>query len=109
MTKQKFPKWVEKMPKKVVVCGTTYGITYTMGRGASFNVQPPAIEVGCGEVREIVMESIIHEISEITHVELGTRFYRRVDNDHIFVMTHGRFQNHNLMLVAALRECGLLK
>ena len=109
MTKRELPKWVKKMPKSVTICGTTYGIEYTMGRGAEFKIHPPIIQVGCDDVREIVMEALIHEINEVTHVELGTRFYRRVEGDYIFVMSHGRFQNHNLMMVAALRECGLLK
>jgi len=105
----KFPAWVKKMPKRVVICGTIYKINYNMGRGAEFSTNPPAIQVGCGDIRDIVIEAIIHEVSELVHVELGTRFYRRVEGDYIFCLSHGRFQNHNLMLVAALRDCGLLK
>ena len=105
----KLPAWTKKMPKKVTICGIVYQIRYIMERGASFQTRPPLIEVGVADGERYTTEPMIHEISEIIHTEMGTRLYRRVEGDYVFVCSHGQFQNHNLMLIAALRDCGLLK
>jgi len=107
----KLPAWQKKLPKKVTICGRVYKIGYNMLRGAAFNCGPGKIMVGCDCARDVALESLIHEISEIVHVEMGFRFYRRQgeNGDMMFVMNHVKFQQHNLLMVAALMDCGLLK
>ena len=106
----KLPAWTKKMPKKVTICGRTFKIVYNMRRGALFSFDDAKITIGCVEPRDEIVDSLIHEISEAAHVLLGYRFHNGGEGcEMIFHMDHAKFQNHNIMLVAALKDCGLLK
>lgn len=104
---KQLPVWAKKLPKKVTICGRPYKINYNMRRGAGGETDDLEINVGCQRARQVILETLIHEISELTHWELSNRY---VTGDELrFVMTHLDFQNHNVALVAALLDCGLLK
>lgn len=104
------PKWVDKLPKQIVILGVTYRIKYNMLRGACFCCEDLEITVGCRTGRENTLHSLIHEISEIVHVHLLNRFYNGPDNgDNRFFMDHDGFDQHNSGLVAALMSCGIIK
>lgn len=78
--------------------------------GASFDCDDAKIIIGCIGPYAEAIDSLVHEISEIVHVMGGTRFYNGGrSSELIFVTDHAKFQNHNMMLVAALIDCGLLK
>ncbi len=104
----KLPKWVKKLPKKVVICGRVYKIIHCMTReGAAFWLRDCIIELGCTYTQRVVCENLIHEISEIVHCEM--RFRTENSDGYMFVMNHAQFQQHSMLLVAALRDCGILK
>ena len=70
------------------------------------------ITVGCLSGRDSAIEGLIHEINEIVHVELRLRYTKASsgeNGDIMFVMDHQQFEIHNINMVAALRDCGLLK
>jgi hypothetical protein len=102
----KLPHWTKSLPRKVVITGVAYKITYNMRSGACFNCRTATIKVGCRCTRDTTLQSLVHEISEIAHVHLYNRFH---NGDMRFVMNHDRFDTHNSELVAALRNCGLMK
>ena len=108
--KQK-PTWVKKMPTSVVVTGVRYKITYGANyTGACFNCTKATIRVGFGGTRDIAMQSLLHEISEIAHVHLMQRFSGGSENGDLrFMMTHDDFERHTYELHAALVNCGLMK
>lgn len=95
------------MPKKVVICGRTYKIKYNTNRGGCGDLDEQIIIIGCVRSREVILEVLIHEISEIVHFELGYAFH--CGREQRFIMDHPQFQNHGIHLTAALLDCGLLK
>ena len=101
------PAWTKKMPKKVVICGRTYKIKYNQNRGGCADLDEQEIIIGCVRSKEVILEVLLHEISEIVLVELGYNFGH--GREIRFVMDHAQFQNHGIMLTAALLDCGLLK
>lgn len=103
------PAWSKKMPRRVTICGKPYKVGYNMRGGACFNVQTYKITVGCIGTREEAHEMLIHEISECVHVELGHRYFNGESGHYAFVLDHAAFQRHNLLMVAVLRDCGLLR
>lgn len=104
------PNYAKSLPRKVTVCGLRFTITYNMRGGACFNCNDCTIKVGCSGTKDVAMQSLFHEISEIVHVELLQRFHSSGENgDKRFIMTHDDFERHNNELVGALRNCGLLK
>lgn len=103
----KLPAWVKKLPKKVVILGRTYKIVYNMERGASGDPDDQVITIGCIRSKQVVLEFLVHEISELIHLELGYRF--GCGGEIRIVMDHAEFQNHTIALTAALIDCGLLK
>lgn len=104
------PAYSKSLPRKVTICGVRYKITYNLRGGACFDCTDCFIKVGCRGTRDIAMQSLFHEISEIIHVSLLQRFYSSYENgDKRFIMTHDDFERHNNELVGALRNCGLLK
>lgn len=106
----KLPNWSKKLPRSVVVTGIKYKITYNMKDGACFNCSACTIKVGCSGTRDITMQSLIHEISEIAHVHLMHRFHNGSENgDMRFIMNHDDFERHSQELVASLKNCGLLQ
>jgi len=103
----KLPAWQKKLPRKVTLCGRTYEIIYNMQRGACGDFDTQKITIGCSCSKEVTLDYLVHEISEIIHTQLGYTFgYGREER---YVMVHAQFQNHNMLLVAALLDCGLLK
>ncbi len=102
------PKWVSKLPKRVTICGRPYKITYNMLNGASFRTSTRNIVVGCRYTKDETADSLFHEISEIIHCELGFRSETSY-SEVLFVMDHQKFQQHSMLLFAALKDCGLLK
>jgi len=110
----KLPAWTKYLPKKVTICGRTYKIAYNMLDGASFGCRRCKILVGCDTTRDVAVEALIHEISEVVHCELGFRTHagnagNAENGDMVFVLDHQKFNQHNMLMVAALKDCGLLK
>ena len=104
------PAYTNKLPKSVIVCGCRYTIKYNLKCGACFDCHECTIVVGCGVAKDVAIRSLIHEISEIAHVELLDRYRSSSENGDIrFIMNHDEFERHNNALVGALRNCGLLK
>lgn len=103
----KLPAWSKKLPKKVTILGRVYKIVYNMEQGACGDCDKLEIIIGCCRPRVVALEYLVHEISEIIHVEAGYRF--DCCREHRFVMDHAEFQNHTMILVAALIDCGLMK
>lgn len=107
----KLPAYSKKLPRRVTICGRVYTISYNMLAGASFGCQRCWIKVGVDVPRDIAFEALIHEISEIVHCELGFRTYngRAESGDMRFNLSHQEFSQHNMLMVAALKDCGLIK
>lgn len=106
----KLPTWTKSLPKSVIITGVRFKITYNMRGGACFDCTNCIIKVGCNGTRDITMQSLLHEISEIIHVHLMHRFRSGSENgDLIFVMSHDDFQRHTYELHASLVNCKLLK
>lgn len=105
----KLPKWANKLPKKVTICGYPYKIIYNMATDACFNTGEHIIKVGCNCPQALAREMLFHEISEIIHIEIGSRHCRCTDSYYLFAMDHVKFSDHNMLLVAALKDCGLLR
>ena len=64
--------------------------------------------VRCNCTRAEAIDRLIHEISEIVHVETGTRFGDGTNSKTRFILSHREFKQHNMLLVTALLDCGLL-
>ena len=112
MKTEKIPAWVKQLPKKVTICGKRWAIKCNDRGGCAFNYDNSLITVGCRSGKDTAVEGLVHEISEVVHVEMRNRFMRTCcgDNgDFRFCMDHGEFDIHNIALVAALRNCGLLR
>lgn len=108
----KLPAWTKALPKKVTICGIRYRITYNMrSGGAYFSGRNCVIKVGCTCGRDTAIQALIHEISEVAHMILLTRFNSGSweNGDMRFIMTHDDFERHNNELVAALKQCKLLR
>lgn len=114
---KKQPTWVKSLPKKVIICGKSYSIIYIKDdTGASGNATTCRIKVGCGYncSKHYVIDSLIHEISELIHLEnyhsysKGCKCNDIPNGDRIFVFNHDGFEQHTRQLIGALRNCGLL-
>ena len=105
------PAWSKKLPRSVTVTGVKYKITFHMDHsGACFNCTLCTIKLGCTGTRDIAMQALIHEISEVVHVHHMNRFHSGSENgDLVFVMDHDAFEKHNYAFHAAMVDCGLLK
>ncbi len=101
------PKWTKKLPKKVTICGRKHNIVYNMALGATADTSDQLITIGCQHSREVALELLVHEITELVYWELGYRYSS--GNETRFSMSHAEFQNSTIVLVAALIDCGLLK
>lgn len=107
----KLPAWQKKMPKSVMICGKLTKIRYNLKRGCSLYWSEHVIIVGCSEGKDDAIDGLVHEISECVHIELRQRFTKHgncENGDFLFVMDHDRFEQHNSLLVAALRDCGII-
>jgi len=112
MSKLSLPAWVKKLPKKVTICGKRWAIKYNMMGGCMFDYRKNLITVGSNSGSDTAVEGLIHEISEAVHIEMRYRYSRAncgEDGDMLFCMNHNQFEIHNLCLVAALRDCELLR
>lgn len=112
MKAKKLPAWTKKLPKSVTICGKRWKIKCNMRGGCMFNYLKSLITVGCNCGSDTAIEGLIHEISEAVHIEMRYRYARASggeNGDMLFCMNHNQFEIHNLCLVAALRDCGLLK
>jgi len=105
------PAWTKRLPKQAIICGVTYRIIYNMNRGACFSGATCEIKVGCGSGRDTAIHSLIHELSEVVHVLLLTRFNSGTweNGDMRFIMSHDDFERHNNELIAVLKQCKLLR
>lgn len=103
----KLPAWANKLPKKVTILGRIYKIKYNMERGACADGDDMEIIIGCLRSKAVALEFLVHEIGELIHLEVGYRF--GFGRESRFIMDHAQFQNHTMILVAALIDCGLLK
>lgn len=112
MKAKKLPTWTKKLPKNVTICGKRWRIKYNMLGGCMFEYRKSLITVGCYSGSDTAVEGLVHEISEVVHVELRYRYARTSggeNGDMLFCLNHNQFENHNLNMVAALRDCGLLR
>lgn len=106
------PTWTKRRPRKVTICGKTWSIKYNMRGGCCFEYRKSLITVGCNSGEDTAIEGLVHEISEAVHVEHRNRYMRTgsgENGDFIFHLSHDTFETHNMSLVAALRDCKLLK
>jgi hypothetical protein len=96
-----------KIPKKLLIVGQEYIIKKDKNsNGASFSMSNKEIILGIAQIKtrpERVFEALVHEISEIIHSSLDTR-YEAWGNvaDYKFVLDHKEFQNHNQILTILL-------
>lgn len=92
-----------KKLKKIEILGTPFKIKWNdKSSGASFSWFDHTIIIG-GEMIEkdpnYVFNIIMHEISELLHVMLNTRYTDPSAQDNYkFFMDHKEFENHNLLL-----------
>lgn len=92
------------IPKKINILGSDWMIIQDKNNGgASFTFKTYTITLGVNYKNvEDIFEILIHEISEIIHIVLCSRFDDRGNDSYIFVMNHAKFQTHNEILVKTL-------
>ncbi len=95
-----------KKIKKITVGSTEFKIKWNNKHGGgSFDYATRVIEIGtaCGDDR--TFEVIMHELSEMTHCTMHTRFERTdVHDDYTFVMDHRQFDAHNAYLTGLIKQ-----
>lgn len=92
-----------KIPSKINVGGTIFHIKKDKNiAGASFTFETRTITYNHTFSENEIKTMLIHEISEIIHVTLGTRLYSPHNDSYVFIMDHKEFQAHNDILVNTL-------
>lgn len=92
-----------KKLKKIEILGTPFKIVWDQGStDASFSYYEQLIRIGCEHIEKdpnYIFSLIMHEISELLHVILSTRYRDgNIENNYKFFMDHKEFSNHNLLL-----------
>ena len=93
-----------KKLKEIDIIGHTFKIVWEPKKfGGSFDFDGWVMKIGCGDIKEnnpqITWQILMHEISEIVHAILNTRYVDRgTSEDYKFFMSHKEFQNHNTIL-----------
>jgi len=95
-------------PFTINICGKLYNCTRDNDiTGAQFDFHDRTIIIGdCAD--HALSDYLIHEISEIIHVILGTRLSDAGNNNYMFVMNHNSFQTHNEILIETLLSNGII-
>lgn len=88
-----------KKLKKIKIGSSKFKIEWKKDvRGANFDFKTHIIQVGTQHSKEEQWEYLIHELSEICHVVLGSRFWDSHNDSYVFIQSHKEFENHNAML-----------
>lgn len=92
-----------KKLKKIEILGTPFKIIWDQDNNdAGFNYYEQSIRIGCDLMEKdpnYVFSLIMHEISELLHVILSTRYRDgNIEDNYKFFMDHKEFSNHNLLL-----------
>ena len=98
-----------KYPKKVEIGGYNFKVLYRKEEyGASFNFTTREIIVGTIQKDvgiEAIFFNITHEIMEIVHCIIGTRYDdSSVENNFKFFMDHKEFENSMIMFSTAIKQ-----
>lgn len=90
------------LPTTINICGKIYTCIRDRSiTGAEFEFNSRTIIIGdCAD--HAVLDYLVHEISEVIHIILGTRIEHAGNNGYVFLMNHNNFQTHNEILVETL-------
>ena len=94
-----------KIPKTITVCSTTFKIKQRNDDQARFSYDKSCIEIGTRYLKTDptrVLELIIHELTEIIHIELYTRYQTNDDLRFEFHYTHRQHTTACAMLAGLL-------
>ncbi len=88
---------------EVNICGYKFKIEWDKTHsGGSFSFSGRAIIIGTSRLKsnsEITFMILMHEVSEIIHLILNTRYDDpSVDGNYKFFLDHKEFENHNSIL-----------
>lgn len=99
------------IPKKINVVGYTFNIKVDSDSyDASFSFDDKIIIIGTAtKDKEVILDHLIHEISELIHVILNNRLYKSSNDSYIFLYEHSNFQTHNEILVSTLVSNKIIK
>ena len=92
-----------KIPKKINILGSNYKVIRNKSHaGGVFSTGDNTIEIGTRNLKTDpcwTFQILVHEISEIIHVMLCTRYDDySVKGNYRFFMDHKGFDNHNQIL-----------
>ena len=92
-----------KKLKKIEIIGTPFKVVWNdKDSGASFDWSTQTIIIGSKYMEKdpnYVFNLLMHEISELLHVMLNTRYVDQSAHDNYkFFMDHKEFENHNFLL-----------
>lgn len=92
-----------KIPKKINVIGSDYEVIRNKKHsGGAFDTGNNTIEIGTRGLKKdpcYAFSILVHEISELIHVMLRTRYDDySVTMNYKFFMDHKEFENHNQIL-----------
>lgn len=95
---------MKQIPKKINVAGIDWIIKQDKKEyGSSFTFKNHTIILGANYKKvDDVIEALIHEISEIIHLTLNTRYTDTANDSYFFIMNHAQFQTHNDILINTL-------
>lgn len=92
-----------KQLEQVSICGYKFKMIWNKAHsGGSFHIGDRKIEIGVSQLKanpEIVFMILLHELSEIIHMIINTRYDDpSVDGNYKFFLDHKEFENHNYIL-----------
>jgi hypothetical protein len=103
-------KPIIKIPEKLIIMGKEFEVIQSRDiEGAEFSIWNKKITIGITMQRDVIVESLIHEISEIIHCILSHRLTKTENGSFIFLMDHANFQSHNEILFDTLIQNKLIK
>jgi len=97
---------IKKIRKLNIPSGTMRIVWTNKHNGGSVSYHKAVIEIGCkAENPDMMLDTIIHEISEIAHIELHQRFYRPdCDGDYLFSFNHAGHASHSGLVAGMLKQ-----
>ena len=90
----------------IEILGINFEITWDpTTNGASFDMFTQKILIGTQSPEDWQWNLVSHEISEIIHCQLCTRYSDySVGGNYRFSMDHKQFETHNMILISVLRK-----